>query len=265
MAHVGGTRTYRAPEVAVISSKQVSQKYDVWSLGCVFLEFISCHLVGHDATRGSYFKGDDERNYQSFVTARLEEDFVESGILEDKYLLYKSGLEEPQVKNSVIQWFLYLHGQNNCSDALHDFWDVIQEHMLVHRPGTRWPIQEVLERLATILTQSRQDGSVTEYCHVGRPWVTSLASNFPSLWDEDEYRQRLRPHFYSQASAQANLTSSASSDGSERQSPTDSVGSKHDFGQIEDVFADETHAFSISRSKALRALGRCDWFNTTER
>lgn len=43
-----------------------------------------------------------------------------------------------------------------------------------------------------------------------------------------------------QTSAQANLTSSTFSDGSDRQSLTYSVGSKHEFGQIEDIFADES-------------------------
>lgn len=103
MGRIGGTGTYRAPEVAFMSGKHVSQKYDLWSLGCVFLEFISCHLVGYDATRGNHFRGHDGLDYQSFGATRLMEDTIESGYPEDKYFLYKPGLKEAEVKKSVTQ------------------------------------------------------------------------------------------------------------------------------------------------------------------
>jgi serine/threonine protein kinase len=38
------TGTYRAPEYDV--NKSVSQSYDVWTLGCVFLEFVTWYLLG---------------------------------------------------------------------------------------------------------------------------------------------------------------------------------------------------------------------------
>lgn len=103
MARIGGTGTYRAPEVAAMSGRHVSQKYDVWSLGCVFLEFISCHLVGYNATRGYYFQGDDGWDCQSFSVIRFMEDPIEWGFPEDKYFLYKPGLQEAEVKESVRQ------------------------------------------------------------------------------------------------------------------------------------------------------------------
>lgn len=103
MDRIGGTKTYRAPEIDFMSGKHVSQKYDVWSLGCVFLESISCHLVGHNATRRQYFTGDDGQEYQSFYTARLVEDSVDSGIYEDKFFLHKPGEKKAEVKASVQQ------------------------------------------------------------------------------------------------------------------------------------------------------------------
>ncbi|KAI7779590.1 hypothetical protein LA080_000702 [Diaporthe eres] len=66
-----------------------------------------------------------------------------------------------------------------------------------------------------------------------------------SLWDEDECCQRRVPHFDSQVSAQANLISSAFSDGWGRQSLSDPVGSKHDFGQIEDICGRKDWAWQI--------------------
>lgn len=101
MKRIGGTMTYRAPEVVVTFGKHVSQGYDVWSLGCVFLEFISCHLTGYEATRGQHFKGHDGRDYQSFKTARRMEGSFASRYFEDTFFLYDRGMQEAKVKESV--------------------------------------------------------------------------------------------------------------------------------------------------------------------
>lgn len=104
MGRIGGTRTYHAPEVAFMSGRHVSQKYDIWSLGCVFLEFISCHLVGYKATRGQFFKSDGDHLYESFYATRRKEDVIESRWLEDnacKFYLYDPRSHKAKVKNSV--------------------------------------------------------------------------------------------------------------------------------------------------------------------
>lgn len=102
---VGRTRTYRAPELDVVPSpdSRVSQKYDVWSLGCVFLEFVSCHLVGYKATRGDdkHFDGDSGQGYETFDTTRVVEDFTAGGWFEDKYFIHKRGQKVAEVKKSV--------------------------------------------------------------------------------------------------------------------------------------------------------------------
>lgn len=98
---VGRTRTYRAPELDDFpsSDSRVSQKYDVWSLGCVFLEFISSHLVGYKATRGEkkHFEDDCGQGYETFNTTRV----VEDSTYEDKYFIHKKGERTAEVKQSV--------------------------------------------------------------------------------------------------------------------------------------------------------------------
>ncbi|KAG8160736.1 hypothetical protein KVR01_009000 [Diaporthe batatas] len=243
IGRIGGTRTYRAPEVTFMSGKRVSQKYDVWSLGCVFLVFISCHLVGYDATRKEYFRGDDGRDYQSFDTVRFMEDFIELGAREDKYFLYKPGLQEAEVKSSVRQWFAYLHGQRHCSDALHEFLDIIQERMLLPRPETRSSIQSVRKRLAGILDKSRYQGRATDFCRAGRPRAVTRSNSFPPLWDHDEYeKRRCYKDNDTQLSTRSDMTSSELSGGSTDCLDTgrleDAVGSRHDFEQIKNLFKD---------------------------
>lgn len=102
MRRIAITSTYCAPEVEVTSGKHVSQKYDVWSLGCVFLEFISCHLLGYDATLGLYFRGHDDRDHKSFHQCRLDE-HSSPGSPENKYFNYKPGMQEAKVKETVRQ------------------------------------------------------------------------------------------------------------------------------------------------------------------
>lgn len=122
-------------------------------------------------------------------------------------------------------------------------------------PKTRWPIQKVLERLATIISQSRLQDEATDYCNVGRPREAS-ADQFPPLWDEDEYCQRRRPHSESQTSAQSEMTSNAFSNGCAKlrdiEFPADVIGSKHDLGQIENIFADEMMPFGPPRPEHTR-------------
>jgi serine/threonine protein kinase len=43
---LGMSPTYRAPEYDI--GKQVSQSYDIWTLGCVLLEFVTWYLLGWD-------------------------------------------------------------------------------------------------------------------------------------------------------------------------------------------------------------------------
>ncbi|KAI8680664.1 Protein kinase domain-containing protein [Fusarium sp. Ph1] len=53
---VGFTGAYCSPELEAGSHTIVNQKFDIWTLGCVYLEFITWYLIGYDAIRGDYFK-----------------------------------------------------------------------------------------------------------------------------------------------------------------------------------------------------------------
>lgn len=66
----GWSRTYRAPELDM--ELGTSRKYDIWSLGCLFLEFITWFLRGIDATRP---RSDPERKTATdFQSVRVESD-----------------------------------------------------------------------------------------------------------------------------------------------------------------------------------------------
>lgn len=107
---IGWSHTYRAPEKDSMPDKPVTQKYDVWSLGCVYLNFVSCYLVGYAATHGRYFKGDNDLYYQSFATTRQIEELIDDdrSVPTDKYFRYIAKMYQPEVKTSVQDVSLYL-------------------------------------------------------------------------------------------------------------------------------------------------------------
>lgn len=81
---VGGfSQTYRPPEYDMKFT--ISRAYDMWSLGCLFLEFISWFLLGWE-------------EHELFAKARVKDD-RDSPIGEDKFFNIIQG--KPVVKQSV--------------------------------------------------------------------------------------------------------------------------------------------------------------------
>lgn len=86
--------TYRPPELD--GEIQATQKCDVWSLGCVFLEFVIWRLLGYTAI------------HSSFTDARIEEELKPDRlVLEDKFFTSVDHVPENfkawKVKDSVRQ------------------------------------------------------------------------------------------------------------------------------------------------------------------
>lgn len=82
---VGFSRTYRPPEVDGKDGIGATHKYDVWTLGCVYLEFVTWHLLGYDAIHEKSFRM-AETDYESFSTARQRDDDKKSArSVEDKF------------------------------------------------------------------------------------------------------------------------------------------------------------------------------------
>jgi len=124
---VGFSATYRPPEKALGEGTQVSQKYDIWTLGCVFLEFISWHLLGSDAVRPRKkgcergFKAPDGKVREDFGTTRQRDD---DNYRDDKFF-NSIGLPTAIVKESVVDvstgvsyqhkhWLISNSGSSTC-------------------------------------------------------------------------------------------------------------------------------------------------------
>lgn len=88
---IGWSPTHCAPEVQL--GKKISRSYDIWTLGCVYVEFATWYLTGSKGV------GDE------FVRRRLQDDQVgPSGIRYDKFFnvhLTSEGRQKPELKDSV--------------------------------------------------------------------------------------------------------------------------------------------------------------------
>lgn len=195
---VGFSRTYCPPEVEAGPRTSVNQKYDIWTLGCVYLEFITWYLIGYDAIRKDCFKSPSGELLESFNMVRLNDD-KKHGVHTDKFFNQTDG-SGAEVKNSVVkvsrsrlwafdywanhhQWISMLHGKQHCSRALHDFLDLVEKRMLAPLPNDRCSMAQVDAELTKILNDCQDD----QKCHVGDPRLISNNENFPPKFTKQVY------------------------------------------------------------------------------
>jgi serine/threonine protein kinase len=136
---IGGTATYAPPEVQLHG--KVSRAYDIWSLGCVYLEFVTW-LVG----------GWQDLNTFGDVRAEICHD----GLEDDTFFTVLN--DNPRqsaanVRQGVQSWIKYLHEKPRCSAFIHEFLDLISQQMLRVDPNERisseqlnWKLTRMLER-----------------------------------------------------------------------------------------------------------------------
>ncbi len=138
---VGGSPTYEPPECKL--HRPVSRSYDIWSLGCLYLEFItwllkgSAEIAGFSATRG---KSDPS-----------------TGINDDRFFTIANETEDAVVKKEVVIWVQQLHEHEKCSLLIHDLLDLITREVLVPDSTMRIPAKWLHHRLYVCLRRARAD------------------------------------------------------------------------------------------------------------
>lgn len=113
-----GSATYMPPELSL--EKQVSRAYDIWSLGCVFLEFATWLLEG---TVG----------LEDFGAKRLE--IAPDRIEDDTFFSISTG--GAVMRGGVRDWIEHLHKSPHCSDMVHELLNLVREKLLVVRAESR--------------------------------------------------------------------------------------------------------------------------------
>ncbi|RBA09666.1 hypothetical protein FPRO05_05602 [Fusarium proliferatum] len=139
----GYSKTYQPPDSHV--EDNVNQRFDIWSLGCVFLEFISWLLLGHDET------------VEGFPAERTRGNPVSAAVVykEDRFFYIdhsdeKSGYKLAKVNPGVLNWIRKLHHLPSCPESIHKFLDLIQRHMLQPKPSNRNDCEGIRDKLREI-------------------------------------------------------------------------------------------------------------------
>ncbi|KAI0202474.1 kinase-like protein [Astrocystis sublimbata] len=115
---IPATRTYRAPEADL--KGDISGKWDVWSLGCVYLEFITWILQGWREVEIFKVERETEDDFPSFLECN-----------EDKFFnLDGSTVFKACRKLSVTKRINTLHNHPDCTELIHDLLNLISSQLI---------------------------------------------------------------------------------------------------------------------------------------
>lgn len=134
--HIVDTPAYAPPEAKELTAcAQTSRAYDIWSLGCTYLEFVIWLLDGWDVL--CLFA---EERGETFYTLPAS---GTSGATASEVLL----------EESVRKWIAVLHRMPRCSKFIHEFVDLISL-MLVVNPEKRIRCGELNDQLSAMIEKA---------------------------------------------------------------------------------------------------------------
>jgi serine/threonine protein kinase len=168
---VAGSETYVPPEVSL--EKSVSRAYDIWSFGCVLLEFITWILKGGPSV-------DD------FSEARAE---GEGSINDDLFYTIEYGnfggtrfKKGAFLRRGVVKWIETLKSEPHCTNVLRDLLDLIQNRMLAIDTSDRITSKDLSDEVEKMVQKAEND-SVYAFSPLG-----INAQSFPATRTNDTTR-----------------------------------------------------------------------------
>ncbi|KFA49990.1 hypothetical protein S40293_05940 [Stachybotrys chartarum IBT 40293] len=144
------TPTYRAPEYD-LGGGLMSTRYDIWSLGCLYLEILIWLLYGYDTLETSFTAARTLDGPRDVLDASY---FV---IKEDK----RTGSKLAELKPSVRRWIKKLRHDSKSNPLLQQM-VVLVERMLAVDSEERIDAAECVISLTKVLSSAGADGS-TQY------------------------------------------------------------------------------------------------------
>ena len=141
---VNGSATYVPPELAL--KEMVNRKYDIWSLGCVFLEFITWTLGGFTLL-------------EKFPDARQETAY--DGFKDDTFFTIEGSAPEVRaiLRPKVKEWIDRLGKSDTCTLALKALLEIVEKDMLNVNVKARISAKDLHLNLEEILARSKSDVS----------------------------------------------------------------------------------------------------------
>ncbi|KAI1125876.1 kinase-like domain-containing protein [Nemania abortiva] len=131
---------YRAPEYDL--GGEISPAWDIWSLGCVYLEFIVWYLQGWEAL--------------SAFLMQCGYGLATDGEHEGYFYRRRWSILGPSRKGAVIRRIEQLQNHPNCTRFVYDLLQLINQGMICIRPKKRMDCADVAKRMKEMLEECRK-------------------------------------------------------------------------------------------------------------
>ncbi|KAK2028968.1 kinase-like protein [Colletotrichum zoysiae] len=177
----GFTGTYRAPEIDL--DDLMSSKYDIWSLGCVFLEFCVWYLLGAEAI--AVFERDRRLN--------RPKEAGETGEYDNSYFItdMSTGRKKAVLHPAIDTWIRKLEALESYTPFARQILKLVTTHMLVIDPKGRYSTDRICRELFNIVPllpglageQTHSSGTIDTSTHVQRQSLVRFAEGNSSSPD----------------------------------------------------------------------------------
>lgn len=152
--------TYSPPEHQ--RGHPVSRRWDIWNLGCLYLEFVTYLILGNDAIVefSSRRKGPTEiRELTSDV-------------------FYSEDAQE--VNPGVIVWVAHLRHSQRCSKAMHHILDLVMDDMLVVDPDARSNSRQIYQKMKKLIKRAEEE---KKYLLKPKPLALGHSRRLPRMFE----------------------------------------------------------------------------------
>jgi serine/threonine protein kinase len=141
------TETYGGPDYD-IQDGYISRATDIFSFGCVVLEFITWYLLGHKAL-------------QAFSESRFQPESHRQGFETDKYysIVPIENGQKAVLKEQVLKHIFDLEHNERCSWYLYEMLHLVRDKMLNPEPKKRMQSHQLTKRLNAICKTCETDRS----------------------------------------------------------------------------------------------------------
>ncbi|GAB1315705.1 Kinase-like domain-containing protein [Madurella fahalii] len=192
----GCSPSYRPPECD-LPRLRISVKYDMWTLGCLLLDFLTWYLLGWEGVENEFSdarikdEGWDPGSPKSAAPKTRREEKDAKWLYEDKFFKQyrdSNGVNEvARLKPSVINWMEKLHNLPHCPGFAHDVLKIIHQGLLHPDKTKRWESSKVVDELELIWQSCKRSDA---YCLEPRKWEDGSLEVFsvrsgqsePSQW-----------------------------------------------------------------------------------